>query len=211
MNIGNNTFLWDWVKEKSIESFLHISSIKIYSYLNQGPISNTTEPRPVTPYGLMKSFSEKFFDAVFQNSVFRLSHLRLGSIASFGENPAQLMTRLFNSAFNDKFIKINTNHRTHLMYINDVTDLIINASLVNKERTYNLVSEGWLNKDIAKIFEKVSGRALKADYIDLYSDKGDLVFISDIDKLKSDWIRDTSLEMIIRNIIDKYVHGSNSG
>ncbi len=210
MNIHNNAFLWDWIKDKSIESFLHISTIKIYSHLNQGPILNTTEPRPVTPYGLIKFFSEKFFDAIFQGSAFRVSHLRLGSIASFGENPAQLITRLFNSAFNDKYIKVNINHKAHLIYIDDITDLIINTSLVNSERTYNLVSEGWLNEEIAKTFERISGRTLKVDYIDLYPDQKDLKFISDINELKADWIRKTPLELMIRKIIDQYLHDSNS-
>jgi len=210
MNINNNAFLWNWVKDKPIESFLHISSIKIYSHLNQNPISNITEPRPVTAYGLMKFFSEKFFNAIFQNSTFRLSHLRLGSIASFGENPAQLMTKLFNSAFNNKYIKISINHKTHLIYIDDITDLIINASIVNKERSYNLISEGWLNEEIAKAFERISGRVLKVDYIDLYPGQGDLTIVSDVDKLKSDWIRETSLESMIRKIINQYLHKLNS-
>jgi len=208
VNIHNNMFLWDWIKDKSIESFLHISSIKIYSYLNQNPILNTTEPHPITPYGLIKYFSEKFFNALFKDSTFKLSHLRLGSIASFGEHPSQLITRLFNSAFNNRYIKVNISHRTHLMYIDDITDLIINASIINKERTYNLISRGWLNEEIAKTFEEISGRTLKVDYIDLYPGQGDLTIISDIDKLKADWTRKTSLESMIRKIIDQYLNKS---
>ena len=210
MNIHNNTFLWEWIKDKYIESFIHISSIKIYSYLNHNPVSNTTEAQPITPYGLMKYFSEKFFNALFEDSTFRVSFLRLGSIASFGENPSQLITRLCDSTFNDKHIKININHKTHLMYIDDMLDLIINASLVGSEKTYNLISEGWMNEEIVKTFEKISGKTLKADYIDFYPGQSDLVFTSDIDRLKADWVCKTPLELMIRKIINQYLKNLSS-
>jgi len=210
VNIHNNAFLWEWIRGKHIESFLHISSIKIYSYLNHSPVLNTTEPRPVTPYGLIKYLSEKIFDAVFKNSTFRVSNLRLGSIASFGENPSQLITELYNSAFNSKHIKINTNHRTHLIYIDDIVDLIINASLTGSEKTYNLTSEGWMNEEIAETFERISEKTLKADRIDFYPGQNDLIFISDIDKLRADWVRKTPLESMIRKIINLYLGNSDS-
>ena len=210
VNIHNNSFLWEWIKDKSIESFLHISSINIYSCLNHSPVLNTTEAQPVTPYGLMKYFSENFFDAIFKDSTFRVAHLRLGSIASFGENPSQLITKLYNSAFNGKHIKINTNHKTHLIYIDDIVDLIINASLVGSEKIYNLVSEGWMNEEIAKTFERISKRTLKADYFDFCPGQDNLLFISDVDKLKADWVCKTSLELMIHKIIDQYLSDSDS-
>lgn len=210
VNIHNNTFLWEWIKSKSIESFLHISSIKMYSYLNHSPVLNTTEAQPISPYGLMKFFSEKFFNAVFEDSTFRVSHLRLGSIASFGENPSQLITRLCDSAFNGKNIKININHKTHLMYIDDIVDLIINASLNGSGKIYNLISEGWMNEEIAKTFERISKKTLKADYIDFCPGQGNLIFISDIDKLKADWVCKTPLDLMISKIIDQYIGNSNS-
>jgi nucleoside-diphosphate-sugar epimerase len=210
VNIHNNNFLWEWIKSKSIESFINISSIKIYSYLNHSPVLSTTEPKPITPYGLMKYFSEKFFDAIFKDSNFRVSHLRLGSIASFGENPSQLITRLCDSAFNGKHIKININHKTHLMYIDDILDLIINTSLDGSRKTYNLISEGWMNEEIAKTFEKISGKILKADYIDFFPGQSDLIFSSDINKLKADWICKTPLELMIHKIINQYIGNLNS-
>lgn len=200
-NVHRPSFLWSWLLDKSIEKFVNVSSIKIFSFLNKNPITSKTEPRPSTPYGIAKAAAENFFDAFFSDSSIRVVHLRLCSVTSFGEHPSQLLTQLFNSAFDNTKIRINANHTSNIIYIDEAVDLIINAALNADQGQYIFAPDGMMNNKIASKFERISRRKLNAELIDFYPGMVDPKFVSDISKFRSSWSRITSLEQIIQNII----------
>jgi len=200
-NIYEQAFFWDWLKHKEPEKFINISTIKIFSELNQNPISSSTDPKPLTPYGIAKVSAEKYFDALFHRTKTSTVHLRLGSVSSYGEVPTQLLSQLFNSIFHQKKIKINKGHISNILYLDEVVDLIINSALVNHKDTYMVVGKGYLNEYIGQRFEKITNGNLKAEFVDLQPDTVDPIFISDIDKLKSSWTRSFSLDSLIDMII----------
>jgi nucleoside-diphosphate-sugar epimerase len=181
---------------------VNISSIKVYSHLNSNPISAETEPRPMSPYGLAKLAAERFLDAYFYRCDFSLSHLRLCSVASYGEHPSQILSQLFDSAYKKKTIRINTGHTMNLLYIDHAVDLIINAALHTDKLTCVLAPPSIVVDEIATRFEKISGKKLNAEYIDLNPGIVDPVFQSDIIRFDARWIRRTSLDSMIRKIID---------
>lgn len=201
-NIHQIAFLWEWLLNKKIRCFVNISSIKIFSYLNHDTVYAWTEPCPVTPYGIAKMVAEKFFDTYFNDSPFQVIHLRLCSVASFGEHPSHLISQLYSSAFNNRHITINKGHITYIIYIDEVVDLIINAALIAEQQRYIITNSGMPIEQIASKFEQVSGKKINASYIDLEPGKPDPVLISDIKKLKADWIRYTSIESAIKKIIE---------
>lgn len=201
-NIHRLAFFWNWLLNDSTRRFINISSAKVFSYLNQNPVSADTEPHPVTPYGLAKLTAEKFFDAYFLDSSFQVIHLRLCSVMSFGEHPSHLISQLYSSAFKNSQITVNTGHIAHVIYIDEVVDLIINASLVADKQRYSIAKSGIKIDQIATKFEKISGHRINAEYIDLEPERSNLEFISDIDKLNADWVRYTSLESAIKKIIE---------
>lgn len=209
-NIHRIAFLWEWLADKSIQRFINISSIKIFSHLNQNPISAETEPYPVSPYGIAKVASEHFFDAHFHGSAFSVTHLRLCSVASFGEHVSHLMSQLYTSAFENRRITINTGHITYIIYIDEVVDLIINAALTADRQRYVVTTPGVITDEIASKFEQVSGHKITADHIDLEPGISDPVFASDIQKLRTDWTRCMSLEAMMGKIIDLHHDGSTS-
>jgi nucleoside-diphosphate-sugar epimerase len=131
----------------------------------------------------------------------KVINLRLGSVSSFGEVPTQLFTQLFNSIFKKKKITINKGHISNILYINEAVDLIINSALVGDEGNYLVVAEGNLNEFISKKFEEIAKGKLNAEYIDLNPGTKDMIFISDINKLKSSWTRTYSLDSLIEQII----------
>ncbi|MCU0333305.1 MAG: NAD-dependent epimerase/dehydratase family protein, partial [Ignavibacteriaceae bacterium] len=126
-NIYKHTFFWYWLKDVRPTKFINISTIKIFSELNQNPISSVSTPEPLTPYGIAKVTAEKYFAAVFHKSITKVINLRLGSVSSYGEVPTQLLTQLFNSLFNKKKIIVNKGHVSNILYIDEVIDLIINS------------------------------------------------------------------------------------
>jgi nucleoside-diphosphate-sugar epimerase len=203
--INNNlyapNFLWDWLSQKGIKAFANVSSIKIFSHLNNKPISSETEPRPMTPYGIVKFTAEKFFDAYFENSYIPIIHLRLCSVMSVGEHPSQLISQLLSSTFNKKRIRINKGHLVYLIYIDDAIDLVINAVVGARNGRYNLTSPGLPAEQISELFGKIAGREVLAEYIDFEPTVVDPIFISEIHKFQAGWVRQTPLAQAIRNII----------
>jgi len=200
-NLYIHEFFWEWLKEKQPKKFINISTIKIFSELNENPVVSSTVPKPLTPYGIAKVTAESYFNSLFHKSTTRVVNLRLGSVAAFGEVPTQLLTQLFNSAFNNKKIKINKGHISNILYIDEAIDLIINSALIDNKDEYLVVGDGKLNEDIAKRFEQISKKNLNAEYEDLNPETSDQIFILDRDKLKSDWTRSFSLDSIIELII----------
>lgn len=200
-NIHRIDFMWNWLLDKTIQSFVNISSIKIFSHLNQNPISADTESRPVSPYGIAKVSAEKFFDAYFKDSAFPVIHLRLCSVASFGEHPSHLISQFYISAFGNKRITLNTGHIAHIIYIDEVVDLVINAALTADKQRYIITTSGETIDQITSKFEEISGHRINAKYIDLEPGRPDPIFISDIEDLQTEWIRCTSLESAIKKII----------
>lgn len=200
-NIFEHTFFWDWLRQVQPEKFINISTIKIFSELNQNPVSSSSIPKPLTPYGIAKVTAENYFNALYHQSKSKVINLRLGPVSSYGEVPSQLLTQLFNSVFIKKKITINKGHISNIMYINEVIDLIINSALSGNRESYLVVGEAYLNEHISKRFEEIAKGKLNAEYVNLHPGVSDPVFISDIDKLQSDWTRSYSLDSLIENII----------
>lgn len=209
-NIYLHEFFWEWLKEKQPKKFINISTIKIFSELNENPVSSLTLPKPLTPYGISKVTAENYFNSLFHKSITRVVNLRLGSIAAFGEVPTQLLTQLFNSAFNNKKIWVNKEHISNILYIDEAIDLIINSALIGDKANYLLVGDGLLNEYISERFEEISQRKLNAEYRDLSPDVIDPGFISDGDKLKSSWTRSYSLDSMIEQIIKLNLRSSSA-
>ncbi len=200
-NLHQLSFVWDWLKAHPPQSFVHLSSIKVFSHLNTHPINSHTEPQPITPYGIIKQATERFFDAHFADTQTQVSHVRLSAVASCGEHPSQLMSRLYASAFQDTSIQLNSGHSTALLYIDEAVDLMIQVALQAQQRCYLLTPPAIANEDIAREFERISERSLKAEYVDLMPGVSDAEFISDIPSLQADWVRSTSLSAMIEEFI----------
>lgn len=200
-NIYEHTFFWDWLKYTTPEKFINISTIKIFSELNQNPISTSSEPKPLTPYGIAKVTAEKYFNSVFHRTRTKIIHFRLGSVSSYGEVPSQLLTQLFNSIFNKKKITVNTGHVSNILYIDEAIDLIINSALLEDKDTYLVVGKENLNEYICQRFEEIAQGKLNAEYVDLHPGTVDPIFVSDLGKLHSTWTRSYSLDSLIEMII----------
>ena len=196
------SFFWDWLREISCTRLVNISSIKVFGHLNNNPISEETDPRPTSPYGLAKLTAERFLDHLFFQSNCTVVHLRICSVASHGEHPSHLLNQLFTSCYENALIKINTGHTTNILNIDEAVDLIINAALQSHKSTYLLTSPSISIDDIAAKFENISGKKLNAEYIDLDSGIVDPVFDSNIELLSADWIRYTAIDSIIKKIIE---------
>ena len=202
------SFFWKWLKKVSCKRLVNISSTKVFSHLNDGPISADTDPLPASPYGLAKLTAEKFLDTYFKKAQTTVIHVRLCSVASYGEHPSQLMTQLYKSCYENAPIKINTGHTMNIEYIDEAIDLIINAALQSGKSRYLLTPPPIAIDDIALKFEQVSGRKLHAEYIDLNPGFSEPVFNSDIGSLNESWIRYTPLELIVEKIIQQNLNYS---
>lgn len=203
-NVLTPSFLWDWIREREVKSLVNCSSIRVFSPRNQSPVSFRTEPEPNTPYGVAKLFGEKFLSAFLAGASTTVSHLRLCSVCSYGENPAQIASRLAVSVLEGERIVINTGHRANLMYIDDAVDVLINCALSGENRPYLAVAPARTTDDLARLFEKTAGKPVSADYRDLAPGVGDLEYDSDLDTLRAPWTRVTPLEDAFARILEKH-------
>ena len=201
-NVQRLAFFWEWLAENSLVRFVNISSIRVFSSLNHNPISSKTEPRPLSPYGIAKLTAEHFLDACFARTGWPVIHLRLCSVASPGEHPSHLMSRLYVSAFDDQEIVLNSGHTCSVMYIDEVVDLIITAALSADSRRYIIAAEPVSIDRIASVFERISGKKIHSVCRDLEPCISDRIFASDRGKLQSTWTRSTPLESMIENYIE---------
>lgn len=199
------SYFWDWLRDGSCRRLVNISSTKVFSHLNSNPICAETDPRPLFPYGLAKITAERFLEAYFYPANIPIINLRLCSVASYGEHPNQILSQLYYSAFENKAIKINSNHTMNILYIDEAVDLIINAALQAKKLTYILTTPSIAIDEIAARFEKISGKKLNAKHVDLNPGAIDPVFQSDIDLISASWIRNTPLDSMIEKIIEQYL------
>ncbi len=197
------SFFWDWLKDVPCHRFVNISSTKVFSHLNGPSVSSGTEPRPVSPYGITKLAAEKFLDAHFHASGFPVVHLYLCSVAASGGHHTQIMGRLFRSCYENEHMEINARHTMNIMYMDEIIDMIINAALAANQGRYILASPPTSVGEIASKFEEISGRKLNATYVNSNPGEADPAFESDHELLRADWIRHTSLESMINEIISQ--------
>lgn len=200
-NLTRLEFFWDWMKGKAIERLINISSIKVFSHLNENPISAGTEPRPVTPYGMAKLAAERFLDGYFEGSSFPVAHLRLCTVSSPGEHPSTLLSRLCESARSQRRIRINRGHLVHLMDIDEAVDLTIHAALKAEKGRYLLATEGVATEEIAFLFEQISQRKVNAEYVNPAGKGETAVFETDIGEFRAGWTRSVSLQ----NLLEKKI------
>jgi UDP-glucose 4-epimerase len=203
-NVSGPEFLWRWLREGGVKSFVNSSSIRVFSGLNENPISSRTEPRPLSPYGIAKVAGEKFFTAFFHETATRVAHLRLCSVSSHGEHPSQLMSRLVAGTVGGERIRLNTGHTANVIYIDEVVDILISAAISDEAGRFVIATPERSIDEIARVFETVCGQPVNAEYVDLAPGIPDARFNSDIDTFRADWVRVTPLESAMGKILEQH-------
>jgi nucleoside-diphosphate-sugar epimerase len=201
-NITQLQFLWAWLRRKGVGAFLNCSSAKVYSHLNESPVTAKTEPIPNTPYGIVKRESEKYFDMLFANTATVVTHARLGPVCSFGENESQLVSRLLASALDDTPVTVNSGHTVQLLYVDQAIDLLLSAALAGKPGPCIIAGEPLTNDEVAELCEEVTGRKLNAEYVDLTPETQDTELVPDNASLQVPWVREVPLREGIRRICE---------
>jgi len=204
LNVHQPGFLWDWLKSREPTRFINVSSINIFSHLNQGPVNARTEPRPASPYGIAKFAAEKFFDARFSGGRTSVTHLRLCSVCSYGEHPSQLVSRLAASTFQRKSFTLHTGHRVSLMYIDEAIDTLINAALTAISGPHLAVTPSQTVEEVASLFQSLSGLPLHVERRDLTPNIQEIEYASDLDRLRAPWVRVTPLAQALTLIMKQW-------
>lgn len=199
-NVTGLGFLWDWLRKHPLRALVNVSSIRVFGAANPNPIHADDPPRPDTPYGAAKLLGEVFLDANFGEPT-GVSHLRLGSVCSPAEHPSQLMSRLATSLVEGTRITVNAGHVVNLLDIEEAVDRILVAALRPARGRYLLVAPPRPVEEIARLVEKLAGTPLQADFTDLAPGVPDPEFVSDLEKLTGDWVRQVPLETSAERIL----------
>ena len=199
-NLYSLEFLWAWLRDVAPTRFINVSTTKVYSFLNESPVSSRSEPHPVSPYGIAKLTGEYFFDAYFINGLPHVVHFRLGPVASFGEHPSKLMSRLFSSLLDGESITVYTGQYVCLLYIDEAVDFLINAAFSAQDRRYVVAGDRLLNEDLANRVEAYHGRGLNARYVNLEPRRSEPHLVTDNSSLYAPWMRRFTTEEWIEEL-----------
>jgi nucleoside-diphosphate-sugar epimerase len=205
-------FLWEWLRKHPPASFVNCSTILVFGRSHRGPISAATEPEPSTAYGIAKLTGEKFFTAYWAGLPTAVVHIRLSSVCSYGEHPSHLVSRLLSSALDGVPIQVNAAHAVNLLYIDDAVDVLANAALRDTGGRFIAAPESRRIADIAQMVERLTGKTLNAEFVDLAPGVPDPEFVSDLAALQAPWVRRTPLEVALGRILDeRQARGESSG
>jgi nucleoside-diphosphate-sugar epimerase len=204
LNIRRPAFLWEWLASSTCERFVNVSSIKVFSHLNQSPVSAESDPRPDSAYGLAKLAGERYFDARFDGAPPVPVHVRLCSLAAAGAHPSQLMPRLCDSAFADRPIEVNRNHRVHIMHIAEAADLLIASALTDERGPIVVAPPSERVERIAGVFVAQTGMALNATYVENSSDVAEPELHGNTGPLYSPWTRRYHLEEMVGAVASEH-------
>ena len=203
-SLHHPAFLWAWLQKNPPASFVNCSTIMVFGRSHRGPISAATEPEPSSPYGIAKLTGEKFFSAYLEGTSTSVVHVRLASVCSYGEHPTHLVSRLMSSAQDGVRIQVNVAHAVNLLYIDDAVDVLISAMLRDKPGRLIAAPESRRIVDVARAVERLTGKTLNADYVDLAPGAPDPEFVSDLPALQAPWTRRTPLEVALEQILKEH-------
>jgi len=158
-NITATSKLLENLNVKSLSKFIYISTSSVYGRFALG--DETTDPKPISPYGVTKLAAEKLLLAHFYEHDVPVSILRIFSVYGPRQRPDMMYSKLFEAALSGREIEVfgdGTQSRTNT-FVNDIVDgitLAIEHALPGE--IYNLGGgeEVSLNEAISHV-EEITG------------------------------------------------------
>jgi len=139
-----------------ISNFIFCSSVAVYGYPDELPISESTPRKPVNLYGKMKLECEKLVQEFGENE--RLPYTILQPSIIYGENdPTGMMTRLIKMIYNGSYRTIGSGFNSiKTIYIQDLIDIFgkVGTKLQPKNSEYIITYKKPISiNDLVKIIK----------------------------------------------------------
>jgi nucleoside-diphosphate-sugar epimerase len=187
-NITATQKILESVKSSQIKKFIFASSSSVYGDIDDVPMKETSQPKPISPYGVTKLTAEHLCKVYHNNFGVPIVALRFFTVYGPRQRPDMAINRFIRSILNDREITIygSGEQRRDFTYVSDIVDaniLAMNSELSGE--IFNIGSGSNINiKQTIATLEKLIGK--KALVRQVESQKGDMkMTVADISKAQS--------------------------
>ncbi|MDI6809599.1 MAG: NAD-dependent epimerase/dehydratase family protein [Candidatus Eisenbacteria bacterium] len=177
LNVNLTQRLLEYFKGRSIVSFVYASSSSVYGEAKTLPVTEDSERRPLSPYGVTKLAGENLCTLYWQN--FRVPCVSLRYFTVYGprQRPDMALSKFIQAVLDDRGIQIygDGNQSRDFTYVEDAVEGTFSAMTGELSgKIFNIAggSRTTVNECIG-IIEKELGRKARVSYI--ASEKGDPV------------------------------------
>jgi len=186
-NILATQMLLEACRESPVNKFVYASSSSVYGDTKDLPMTESSLPRPVSPYGVSKLAAEHLCLLYYNNFGIPAVSLRYFTVYGARQRPDMAFHRFFKWALEDKLLKVygdgeQSRDFTHVHDIVDANWLALEKALPGEVFNVGGGSRITLN-GVIEIIKEIAGKEVKVDY--QAKQKGDVRHtIADITKAK---------------------------
>ncbi len=187
-NINTTQILLEAAKEKNLKRFVYASSSSVYGNATSFPTSETTLPKPVSPYGVTKLAAEHLCGLYHVNYGVPTVALRYFTVYGPRQRPDMAFHKFLKAALHDEAISVygDGQQTRDFTFIEDA----VAANLASAEapdavgEAFNIGGGSRVTlKQTIEIMEKIVGHPIRINYME--TSKGDARHTSaDVSKAK---------------------------
>jgi UDP-glucose 4-epimerase len=181
--------LLEAAKAGPIQKFVFASSSSVYGLTPSLPMTETSIPRPLSPYGVTKLAAEQLCFLYFKNHGVPAVSLRFFTVYGPGQRPDMAFHKFFKAIAEDKLITLFGDGRQSrdFTFVDDIVTACLGALHQGKKgETYN-VGGGHREKleDVFPLLENICQKKVKVERAE--EQKGDVLHtLADIEKAKKE-------------------------
>lgn len=170
-NVLISANLFEACKILKIRNIVNVSSVAVYSYLNQLPWAEDQNIHPLSFYGISKATTEELADYYNYEHGLRIKTLRLAQVVGMGEREGFLLMEFVKRAFNKQILYVygKGQGRREYIYVKDVVDAI--AAVLKYPGEFGVFNVGTdkniYNYELAEVIN------------DVFDNRNNLKFLSD--------------------------------
>jgi UDP-glucose 4-epimerase len=164
-NVESTQRLLEAAKGKPVQRFIYASSSSVYGLTPTLPMSETSLPYPLSPYGVTKLAAEQLCFLYFQNHGVPAVALRFFTVYGPGQRPDMAFHKFFQAIAAGRPISVfgDGEQTRDFTYVDDIVEACLSAGRQGSPgATYN-VGGGHRERlnDLFPVFEEICGRKIE--------------------------------------------------
>ena len=209
VNFFGTVNLLNSLKDVNYDSFVFSSTAEVYGN-NKIPFKENMLLSPLSPYSLSKASSEIFCNMLHKNNSYPITILRLFLVYGPGQKTDRFLPQLLTTLLKNKeFSMTKGQQKRDYIFIDDVVEVLIKASLIKKARgeTINICSGKQFSiKEIADTVSRILNVKNLIRHNLPYRQYEQLDYCGDTTKAKKilNWESKTDLDIGLKKTIEWY-------
>ncbi|EOD01391.1 NAD-dependent epimerase/dehydratase family protein [Caldisalinibacter kiritimatiensis] len=169
-NITATQRLLETIKNKGVKKFIFISSSTVYGNVGKMPMSELTNPKPISLYGVTKLAGETLCHYYGHNYGMDIDILRIFTVYGPNQRPDMAFHKFIRSILLNEKIPVygDGKQRRDFIYVEDIAQIILN--IVDKKIDEEIINiAGGISLSVnesIKILEELLNKKAKVEYVE---------------------------------------------